>query len=116
MGRASLRHAQLAVLAVGHSDVSSVARCFWRMNQKLRVGVLTSSTHLYAWQCALLQRIQNSTHAEIALLVLGDGPPRTDDLEPRAQRRTWLQDIAARIIERVYLRLERGILCEHDAF
>jgi len=87
------------------------------MTPRLRVGVLLSSTHIRAWQRVILQRIRSSDCADLALVItgtpLGDVEPEP---EPRVPRTTVLHAVAARFLENIYQKLERGIACEHDAF
>src|SRR5689334_797957 len=100
---------------MGHSHVPGLARRITHMNPKLRVGVHAASTHLRAWQCTLLERIENSPHAAIAALIV-DKAAGDATIEPHAHGRTQIGRVAARVLDRLYLRLERGIVCEHDAF
>ena len=86
------------------------------MNPKLRVGVHAASTHLRAWQCTLLERIENSPYAAIAALIVDKAAVDATTIEPHAHSRTQIGRVAARVLDRLYLRLERGIVCEHDAF
>src|SRR5437763_876376 len=103
MGGAPIRHAQLAVLAMGHSDVPGLARCLCGMTRRLRVGILVDTTVLYAWQHVLLERIRNADYAQIAVIIVHNHGTHVPEIEPRALRPTLLHRVAARVAERIYL-------------
>jgi hypothetical protein len=87
------------------------------MKAKLRVGVVLASADVRAWQHVLLERITSLPCIELALVIIDvRARPFDGDVEPHVKRTTVVHAIAARVLESVYLRLERGICCEHDAF
>ena len=87
------------------------------MSAKLRVGVLLDSTVLHAWERVMLDRIESSDYAELAVIILRKPTAHMGcNIEPRPQWPTLLYDWAAQLLQRACRRLERGICCEHDAF
>jgi hypothetical protein len=77
--------------------------------EKLRIGLLVEARDLFAWECAMLEKIANSCYAEIVLVVHDDTVPKQHAMDQRQGMTSLFSKVVRRMTYAVQTKLESKI-------